>query len=367
LGLCFLELPPLSFKPMSEEACGTVDAQPASPAPCADSTSTVAVVCTWNLGNKANDTARLPSADRFAWLRNLVEGAAADLLVFGLQELNAELLPDFQAAVAGALEPVGKFAVICAEAKGSYYPLLVFEREEEGTSGNGETAIEYDTLVFTKDQHEVASKGCIAARFSRRGVNFCFVNAHLEAGHGKPARRNEMQRAIEEHFKCAALPPHEVLVEFGDLNYRIEASGGCDSVVEPTNKKPCAEEDFLAEFESAVSTCEAGNAVPELLPRCQLRLAQQADQALVDFEEAPLTFSPTYRRVPQSPDEPTEEGASLLMYDRVQRRMPGWCDRVLWMRGTGIAVHACKYDAVDSAVHSDHRPVHVVMRISLDS
>lgn len=285
---------------------------------------------------------------------------APDFVALGLQEAHPQHVPRLSQAAAAALRdalPGQRFVQHCHEAQNSYTPLLLFERvlPDEGKV-EGSTRISWESLDFTFDKKEVCSKGCLAASWSRGGIDLCVVNAHLEAGHGKLSVRNGMQGKLEARYPRA---PRQLLVEVGDLNYRLEASG---DFTEPTKAEPEGSAEFNEEFEFLVRCCEAGDSA-KLTNRCQLLQARASGAAFVGFEEAELTFAPTYKR------EPVEEGAAAEAtgaprYDRQHRRLPAWCDRVLWRPGDDLAVSTSHYAAVESAVYSDHRPVHAILRVS---
>lgn len=85
----------------------------------------------------------------------------------------------------------------------------------------------------------------------------------------------------------------------------------------------------------------------------QLRKAMEEGVILVDFEEGPLTFPPTYKY---------DKGSDVYDTSSKQRK-PGWCDRVLWQvhedwfEGLTLAVQQLSYTSVASYTLSDHKPV----------
>lgn len=288
---------------------------------------------------------------------------APDIVVLGLQEVHPVHVSHLRAAAAAALDdalPSQRFVGRWHEALNSYTPLLLFERVRDDEDLPSST-IAWDSLEFSFDGNKVCSKGCVAATWSRNSVELCIVNAHLEAGHGKLAMRNEMQSKIEARFETG---PTQLLVEVGDLNYRLKATG---NIVEPTKKEPDGTPEFNLEFETLVQCCEAGDAAA-LTSRCQLLGSKASGAVFVGFEEADLSFHPTYKREPTTPTSPAEDPqdprTGAPRYDRHDRRLPGWCDRVLWRSGSELSVSASHYAAVESATYSDHRPVHAVLRVS---
>ena len=117
---------------------------------------------------------------------------------------------------------------------------------------------------------------------------------------------------------------HNLVVWFGDLNYRLNLAG-----------------------DMARTLAERGD-YEVLHAHDQLGQAQRDEKAFNDgFEEAPLTFAPTYKY-----DVGTDSFDSSE-----KRRPPAWCDRVLWREGDkGARVSCSEYVRHDERT-SDHRPV----------
>ena len=126
---------------------------------------------------------------------------------------------------------------------------------------------------------------------------------------------------------------HEICILNGDLNYRIDTMPR-DTVV------------------SAVKS----NNLAKLLERDQLLLSRKRNPAfrLRAFNEAPITFAPTYKY-----DVGTDN------YDSSEKkRSPAWCDRLLY-RGFG-RVKMLEYRRHEIRV-SDHRPVSGVFKMRIKS
>jgi hypothetical protein len=72
------------------------------------------------------------------------------------------------------------------------------------------------------------------------------------------------------------------------------------------------------------------------------------------FSEAPLAFAPTYKYDRRS-----------LEYDSSEkRRIPAWCDRVLWRSREPDRVASLSYRRYESTV-SDHRPISAAFRVTV--
>jgi synaptojanin len=126
------------------------------------------------------------------------------------------------------------------------------------------------------------NKGGVAVRVRVGTAELCFINSHLAAGSKHCEERNndhaEILRGLAESFdgaRAGPFPPpcaHDLLVWLGDLNYRLE--GVSNDEVRAT----------IARGQWA-----------RLVAHDQLRKQRAAAGAFVGFEEAPLTFAPTYK------------------------------------------------------------------------
>lgn len=189
----------------------------------------------------------------------------------------------------------------------------------------------------------VGNKGALVVRFLIDDSSLCFINCHLAAGQSQTQHRNNDAAAILE---AAPLPrnrspkdsknyyvgggdgsmilDHEICILNGDLNYRI------DSMTR----------------DSVVSAVKQGN-LTKLLERDQLLLSRKRNPGLRlrAFNEAPITFAPTYKYDVGTDTYDTSE----------KKRSPAWCDRLLY-RGLG-KIKQTEYRRHDCVRVSDHRPV----------
>ncbi|KAL8293008.1 hypothetical protein RQP46_000702 [Phenoliferia psychrophenolica] len=161
---------------------------------------------------------------------------------------------------------------------------------------------------------------------------FTFVTAHLAAHDHGLERRNEDWRSIVERLVFAPDGPSEFykpkrakdvfkklvqastlnaggiqiydtsyLFFFGDLNYRI------------STKTPKT-------LPLRLIAHKIQNDLPALLAQDQLRQQQELGRTLHNLREGPITFTPTYKFKPGTVDT----------YKKFEKRVPGWCDRVLF-------------------------------------
>ncbi|OXG49265.1 type I inositol-1,4,5-trisphosphate 5-phosphatase 1 [Cryptococcus neoformans] len=181
------------------------------------------------------------------------------------------------------------------------------------------------------------NKGAIVSRLVMDDTSICFINVHLAAGQSQKASRNADLAGILEdkaifppadelpfvHGGCGTgILDHEMVFLNGDLNYRIDQRR-----------------------ENVISSIANGE-LAYLLEHDQLRKEMRTNHAfrLRNFEEAPITFAPTYKYDPGTHDYDSSE----------KRRIPAWCDRILYKKSP--RVQALNYQRYEPTV-SDHRPV----------
>ncbi|KAJ3993489.1 SacI homology domain-containing protein, partial [Lentinula boryana] len=171
------------------------------------------------------------------------------------------------------------------------------------------------------------NKGAVGIRLQYHDTTFCFITAHLAAGHANVEERNMDYRTIETglHFlKGKTILSHDNVIWLADTNYRIDLD---NEVVRP-----------LTESDS----------FDALLAADQLKQVMDAGVAFSGYEEGPLLFRPTYRY-----DLGTDN------YDSSEKmRIPAWTDRVLYR---GHQLDLSTYSRAELK-GSDHKPVYAIFR-----
>ena len=126
---------------------------------------------------------------------------------------------------------------------------------------------------------------------------------------------------------------HEICILNGDLNYRIDTMG-----------------------RDAVIKAVKANHFSRLLERDQLLVSRRRNPGfrLRAFNEAPITFAPTYKYDVGSDRYDTSE----------KHRSPAWCDRLLY-RGAG-RIKQLHYQRHELRI-SDHRPVSGTFKMRIKS
>ncbi|XP_013403695.1 inositol polyphosphate 5-phosphatase K isoform X4 [Lingula anatina] len=187
------------------------------------------------------------------------------------------------------------------------------------------------------------NKGGVSIRFDAYGVNVCIVNSHLAAHLEAVAERIEDYSIIVEsqQFREKETPSildHDYIFWMGDLNFRIDDIPRDDIIRMIKNK----------DLES-------------LWSHDQLTKARQEELILVDFEEGPLTFPPSYKFDPGTDHYDTSS----------KHRKPAWCDRILWLvhedsfEGFQLAARQEHYTSHSEYKLSDHKPVTSVFNVKL--
>uniref|UniRef100_A0A1D1Z9Z3 Type I inositol 1,4,5-trisphosphate 5-phosphatase CVP2 n=1 Tax=Anthurium amnicola TaxID=1678845 RepID=A0A1D1Z9Z3_9ARAE len=185
----------------------------------------------------------------------------------------------------------------------------------------------------------LGNKGSVSVRFQLHGTSFCFVCCHLASGGkaGDEVHRNSDAVEIFSRTSFAQGPSidlprnildHDRVILLGDLNYRISLSD--------------------ARTRSLVEIKEWST----LLESDQLRVEVSRGGVFDGWTEGNINFSPTYKYHPNSDEYyGCDQGRK-----GEKRRVPAWCDRILW-RGDGLK--QIRYDRCECRL-SDHRPVRAI-------
>ncbi|KAI9466657.1 DNase I-like protein [Lactarius psammicola] len=200
-------------------------------------------------------------------------------------------------------------------------------------------------------RHKFGNKGAVAVRLLIDDTSLCFLNCHLAAGHRRVRDRNADAAAIIEHERLfpeletldeaiafvgggdgTMALDHDIVFMSGDLNYRIDQRR--DMVVSSVQQ----------------------NTYQNLLMHDQLTKEMKTNVRLRSFAEGPITFPPTYKYDLHSTEYDTSE----------KRRIPAWCDRVLWRARDPTRVEQLHYRRYEPDI-SDHRPITAAFRVLVKS
>eukprot|EP01059_Diplonema_ambulator_P008687 TRINITY_DN1835_c0_g2_i1.p1 TRINITY_DN1835_c0_g2~~TRINITY_DN1835_c0_g2_i1.p1 ORF type:complete len:1086 (+),score=317.71 TRINITY_DN1835_c0_g2_i1:41-3259(+) len=142
----------------------------------------------------------------------------------------------------------------------------------------------------------------------------------------------------------SVLGSRDYIFWFGDLNYRVDSS--------------------YEEVMHAVAHKKVGN----ILASDQLLRERSAGKVFADFDEAPITFLPTYKYVKGENIYDTSKKGN-------KRRVPAYTDRILWytlktpmaddfLPAKSNIVTPIKYKVYDHTV-SDHHPVSCLLKVAV--
>lgn len=243
---------------------------------------------------------------------------------------------------------------------------------------------------------EMGNKGSAAIRLSVGGQELTFVAAHLAPMEDQVERRNKDWEDIvkgtvftpaprsENKRKVTGAETQPLLAKqdtgpkgiydteghvfiFGDLNYRTSSSAPADNAhqVYPQPSMPQSDPDQKIRIE-----------LEELWAKDQLTQERGVGRTLHAFQEASITFPPTYKyshgssKVPgpqlergsddsdAESDSDAEEDVDIKepkQWTWARHRWPSWCDRILYYPPNETTTH--KYTALPLLPSSDHRAV----------
>jgi phosphatidylinositol-bisphosphatase len=304
--------------------------------------------CSWNL-NGTGVSEQDPIASLVA-----PDGVWADVIAVGVQECvplspwnvvfdDHLRIPDVHtrltARLSGAFEASGRSYVKVATVGLVGLFIVVFVRQDLEVS-----QVECDRIK-TGAFGTFGNKGGVCIRFTVAHWALCFINVHLDAGLKKAVdRMNHLMEILRDAFQERSHDGHlrqrksafnffrnssEHVMEvchatmiFGDFNFRLEL---------PHNQQwPVGEFSDWLQFDEWVNA---------------------QDHVSWDLDEGKIEFRPTYRY---------ERKSSKL--DR--KRIPAWCDRVLYNSMPFIDVKVLDYRAIlEMRNTSDHLPVTALLEI----
>ncbi|GAA5944559.1 phosphoinositide 5-phosphatase INP54 [Sporobolomyces koalae] len=227
------------------------------------------------------------------------------------------------------------------------------------------------TLTSQLDRVEIATaacgivnmmgnKGAVGIRVNmKQGESWTFVTAHLAAHQNQVERRNRDWKEIVQRlvFVDEANGNEHNLYEtghlfvFGDLNYRI-------SLTTPRKLAPHLLSHHISNLTSSLSDeSSLTSSLATLLPHDQLQQQSRQHKTLHHLAEAPITFAPTYKFKPGTRDT----------YKDFKKRIPGWCDRILYAVPTTAEVQVEMYRSEMDFTASDHKPVTAMFNIASKS
>ncbi|XP_068945786.1 inositol polyphosphate 5-phosphatase K isoform X3 [Petaurus breviceps papuanus] len=228
-----------------------------------------------------------------------------DMYVIGLQEVKSGIISylselafedPWSKLFMDVLSPLGYIKVTSIRMQGLLLLVIVKHLHVPFISGI------YTNYTRTGLGGYWGNKGGVTVCFRIYGYAICFLNCHLPPHMSNVDQRlSDFDRILEmQNFEKEDIPnilDHDLLLWFGDLNFRIEDYGLC----------------FVRE---SIDNQEYSI----LWNKDQLNMIKKTDSLLQQFQEGPLLFQPTYKFDVNSENYDSSE----------KRRKPAWTDRILW-------------------------------------
>ncbi|KAG8943697.1 inositol polyphosphate 5-phosphatase, partial [Tulasnella sp. 408] len=201
---------------------------------------------------------------------------------------------EWEAQIQKTIEKRGNYLIFRSEQLVGTALFVIVKSELAGALRNVEAATRKTGLGGM-----AGNKGAVAIRFDYHDTSFCFLTAHLAAGHPNVMERNNDYHTIDSGLRFTKgrnIKSHDVVVWAADTNYRIDL-----------------------ENPEVRSYATSGN-FKRLIEADQLIDAMHANEVFSSYREGSLTFPPTYRYDLHSDNYDTSE----------KQRIPAWTDRILY-------------------------------------
>ena len=245
--------------------------------------------------------------------------------------------------------------------------------------------------------YEMGNKGAVGARLGFAGeddetIPVTFVSAHLAPGEDHCERRNADWQSICESLVFTRSNASDTTLNDEDSQPLLNSTSAesNDTSSDHTLFSPISHIIFAGDLNYRTSDKPPSKTDHQLWPhptsdpkhpsyrdlwaRDQLNRELRNKNSLHLLTEAPVTFPPTYKYSDAAKDaakngKPLPSGGSdeQATWPWAKHRVPSWCDRILFLAGTGgkadVDVHS--YDALSVQPTSDHRPVTMSVSIPL--
>ncbi|KAG8871354.1 inositol polyphosphate 5-phosphatase [Serendipita sp. 405] len=262
-------------------------------------------VGTWNLNGRSSSESLLP------WLFPRSTTFEPDLFVIGFQELvplTAQQILQTDPEQKRRWERILMETLARRPNKRAEYTIL----RSEQLVGTALIIIVRSDITSNIRKVEAATrktglrgisgnKGAVGIRLEYHDTSFCFLTAHLAAGHLNVEERNSDYRTIVSglHFlKGKTIGSHENVVWAADTNYRIELEN------------------------EVVRHLATSDEIDMLVAADQLGAAMSSGVAFVGYEEGPILFRPTYRYNLNSDEYDTSEKMRIPAWTGVKNSPP---------------------------------------------
>ncbi|KAK8946590.1 Type I inositol 1,4,5-trisphosphate 5-phosphatase 12 [Platanthera zijinensis] len=225
----------------------------------------------------------------------------------------------------------------------------------------------------------IGNKGAVGLRMRVFDRVLCFVNshfaAHLEAVNKRNADFDHIFRTLSFTRPSAGLNSGPA----GATSVQVPRGG--NSTASHSDEKPeLSEADmvvFMGDFNYRLFGLSYDEARDMVSQRCfdwlrekdQLRAEMKAGKVFQGMREGQIKFPPTYKFERHQP--------GLSAYDSSEKkRIPAWCDRVLYRDNRSISVAECSlecpvvssialYEACMDVTDSDHKPIRCIFNVEI--
>uniref|UniRef100_A0A3P8SMU2 Phosphatidylinositol polyphosphate 5-phosphatase type IV n=1 Tax=Amphiprion percula TaxID=161767 RepID=A0A3P8SMU2_AMPPE len=293
-------------------------------------------IATWNMQGEKGlptnlDDLLLPTDSEFA----------QDFYIIGVQEG----CPDRREWETRLQETLGPYYVMLYAASHGVLYLTVFVRRDLIWFCS---EVEHAT-VTTRIISQIKTKGAVGIAFTFFGTSFLFITSHFTSGDAKVYERIlDYNKIVEALALPKGLPdtnpyrstPSDVTTRFdqvfwfGDFNFRLSKD--------------------RADVEMMMNRTGDGDK-SLLLEHDQLSKEMKDGSIFKGFQEAPITFYPTYK---------FDIGCDI--YDTTSKqRTPSYTDRILFRNRQTDDIKVVKYTSCSNIKTSDHRPVIGVFQVKL--
>ena len=215
---------------------------------------------------------------------------------------------------------------------------------------------------------KLANKGGQAVSFRANGVSLVFLNAHL-AAHAGEKHRLERDDNVHDilsgcrlgHRRLDAASQFDHAFFMGDLNYRLDLARLDAELATAKPEDACAE--VVRRIEAAEAAAAGGASAHEAwgglwgADELMAGAAGLDDPSRPDVQLQEPIFSGWRTRKPAF--RPTYKVLRGEAYKHVPKRVPAWCDRVLWKSLPGLAagLRVLEHANCPAFLTSDHKPV----------
>jgi phosphatidylinositol-bisphosphatase len=195
-------------------------------------------------------------------------------------------------------------------------------------------------IIKTGFMGSIGNKGSCLLRFNINDSKIAIACNHLSAGQEiYEARRTEITDVLNTSFKKyqdIKFKDYNYYFFFGDLNSRINLDYSNPLI-----------EDILNNHSKTLN-----GDFNNILIHDQFKQYQKESSLILQMDEAPIKFSPTYKYVIGSNE-----------YDKNKKRIPSWTDRILFKKfseTSPLAYNKCLLSL------SDHQPIYGLYRIKTE-